>query len=266
MARVIRLFILIGLFLSLFCAAASAEILEHKLADGECVSAVVWEATRDASFWQNDAVHVLHPTEDVEYPKDDYTMRHLPIGTRVRIYEPNPGVDTVPAAASTTGVVVSSPRAISTGEQQVYQPAVRVALASFSLQVASVTSTGADVVPTTATQNYQYPEHHIPLEGWLMIIPCLVALLVCAVHGFNVWREYRARRREMFRPYHRPKGEPILPDGNVGDMDLTFLDSRLADPPPKPVPIHPLHDFELTIDPPPEQPFEVHRPTPPMLN
>lgn len=262
MASVIRFFCLLGLFVSLFSSTAFAAVIERQLADGECVSVVVWEATRDASLWQNDVVHVLHPTEDVEYPKDGYTMRHLPIGARVRIHEPSPLVDAVPATASTMGAVESSFK-VSTDEP-VYQSTARLSLASFSPQAASaVPSYGTNVVPT-ASQNYQYPEHHIPLEGWLLIIPCMVGLLVCAVHGINVWRERRELRRSMRRPFPVVRGDPVLP-GGVQDIDLSSLDVRLAEPPPKTVAHRPVDDFELTF-PPLEQGFEVRPPRPPTLN
>jgi hypothetical protein len=99
-----------------FVAAA-----EFKLADGQTVSHVVYTQLHKASFWKSADVEIFHPVRDRKYAKTERVMRHLPVGTRVRINDnliatrnpPAPVVTTpTPASvAASTPVIAPAPSA-----------------------------------------------------------------------------------------------------------------------------------------------------------
>lgn len=200
-------FALAAFFLSSVQALAS-DFTEYKLESGQTVSGVVFDEMHNAQYWQNDAVVVLHKNHDVTYAKDDTTMRHLPIGTRVRIFHPiaanHPAIDVQPSqsiattqVASTTGISL----VLDTVDAGSHVPAASVA--------------ALDLRPIANTPK---PQHS--LWEWLMLVGSTFGLVVCAFHGFAVWRESRRRRRFLYRPVPHATGEAVLPKR---DRDIEFV-------------------------------------------
>lgn len=206
-------FALAALFLSSVQALAS-DFTEYKLESGQTVSGVVFDTTHNAQYWQNDAVVVLHKNHDVTYAKDDTTMRHLPIGTRVRIFHPvaanHPVTDGRPSQSATGISLVSN--TVGAG------PAASVAALAIS----------DSSLPIVNTHEYHQPQHSL-LE-WLMLIVLASGLVACAFHGFAVWREFRRRRHYMHRAVLHATGEAVLPTRDI-ELEIDLIDAKASAPP-----------------------------------
>jgi hypothetical protein len=86
--RIFKVFLLAVFVFLVFVgqALASTAYIERRLEQDQTVSMIAREELGDSLLYLADTLVVLHKDRDEELPKDDYTMRRLQVGTRVRIF------------------------------------------------------------------------------------------------------------------------------------------------------------------------------------